>query len=183
MPRIQPIELDQAQPKAKALLEGVHKSLGITPNIMRTMAQSPATLEAFLSFGKALSGASLSPQVREQIALTVAGENTCDYCASAHTAIGAKLGLDTDELAASLQGLSRDPKTEAALEFARKIVVEQGRVSDDDLRRVREAGYSEGEITELVAVVAQNIFTTYFNHIADTEVDFPRVEVPQHQAA
>lgn len=183
MPRIQPIDLDKAQPKAKALLEGAKKSLGMIPNAMRTMAQSPAVLEAYLGFGKALSGASLSPQLREQIALTVAGENSCGYCASAHTAVGTKLGVDTDELAANLKGLSRNPKTEAALEFARRIVVERGWVSDDDLRRVREAGYSEGEITEIVAVVAQNIFSTYFNHIADTDVDFPRVEVPEHQAA
>ncbi len=183
MPRIQPIELDQAHPKAKALLEGVHKSLGITPNIMATMAQSPATLEAYLGFGKALSGASISPQLREQIALTVAGENSCGYCASAHTAIGTKLGVDTDELAANLKGLSSDPKTEAALEFARRIVIERGWVSDDDLRHVREAGYSEGEITEIVAAVAQNLFSNYFNHLADTDVDFPRVEVPQHQTA
>ncbi|MEE8156156.1 MAG: carboxymuconolactone decarboxylase family protein [Phycisphaerales bacterium] len=183
MPRIQPIDLDQAQPKAKALLEGVHKSLGITPNGMRTMAQSPATLEAYLGFGKAMSGASLSAQLREQIALTVAGENSCGYCASAHTAIGTKLGVDTDELAANLKGLSSDPKTEAALEFARRIVIERGWVSDDDLRHVREAGYSEGEITEIVAAVAQNLFSNYFNHIADTDVDFPRVEVPQHQTA
>lgn len=183
MPRIQPIDLDQAQPKAKALLEGVHKSLGITPNIMATMAQSPATLEAYLGFGKALSGASISPQLREQIALTVAGENSCGYCASAHTAIGSKLGVNTDELAANLKGLSRNAKTEAALEFARQIVVERGWVSDDDLRNVREAGYTEGEITEIVATVAQNIFSNYFNHIADTDVDFPRVEVPEHQTA
>ena len=181
MTRIQPIELEKAQPKAKAMLEGVHKSLGITPNIMRTMAQSPATLEAYLGFGKALSGASISPQLREQIALTVAGENSCGYCASAHTALGTKLGVDSDELTANLKGLSADPKTEAALEFARQIVIERGWVSDDDLKRIREAGYTEGEITEIVAAVAQNIFSNYFNHIADTEVDFPRVEVPEHQ--
>lgn len=183
MPRIQPINLDEAHPKAKALLEGVNKSLGITPNIMKTMAQSPATLEAYLGFGKALSGASISPQLREQIALTVAGENSCGYCASAHTAIGTKLGVNSDELTANLKGLSSNPKTEAALEFARQIVIERGFVSDDDLKRIRDAGYSEGEITEIVAVVAQNIFSTYFNHIAQTEVDFPRVEVPQHQTA
>ena len=182
MPRIQPIDLEKAQPKAKALLEGVNKSLGITPNIMRTMAQSPATLEAYLGFGKALSGASISPQLREQIALTVAGENSCGYCASAHTAIGTKLGVDTEELTANLKGLSADAKTEAALEFARQIVIERGWVSDDDLKRIREAGYTEGEITEIVATVAQNLFSNYFNHIADTEVDFPRVEVPEHQA-
>ena len=137
MPRIQPIELENAQPKAKALLEGVNKSLGITPNIMRTMAQSPATLEAYLGFGKALSGASISPQLREQIALTVAGENSCGYCASAHTAVGSKLGVDADELAANLKGLSADPKTEAALEFARQIIIERGWVNDDDLKRIQ----------------------------------------------
>ena len=181
MPRIQPIELDQAHPKAKALLQGVHKSLGITPNIMATMAQSPATLEAYLGFGKALSGASISPQLREQISLTVAGENSCGYCASAHTAVGAKLGLDADELAANLKGFSSNPKIQAALEFARRILTEHGWVSDDDLQHIREAGYTEGEITEIVAAVAQNIFSTYFNHIAETQVDFPRVELPEHQ--
>ncbi len=183
MPRIQPIDLDKAQPKAKALMEGAHKSLGMIPNAMRTMAHSPAVLDAYLGFGKALSGASISPQLREQIALSVAGENSCGYCASAHTALGTKLGVDTDELAANLKGLSRNPKTQAALEFARRIVIERGWVSDDDLQRVREAGYTEGEITEIVAAVAQNIFSTYFNHIADTDVDFPRVEVPEHQTA
>ena len=183
MPRIQPIELDRAHPKAKALLEGVHKSLGITPNIMATMAQSPATLEAYLGFSKALSGASISPQLREQIALTVAGENACEYCASAHTAVGTKLGVDADELTANLKGFSSNPKTQAALDFARRILTEHGWVSDDDLRRIREAGYTEGEITEIVAAVAQNIFSTYFNHIAHTEVDFPRVELPEHQTA
>ncbi len=183
MPRIQPIELDKAQPKAKALLEGVNKKLGITPNIMKTMAQSPATLEAYLGFGNALSEASISPQLREQIALTVAGENSCGYCASAHTAMGTKLGVDKDELTANLKGLSSDPKTEAALEFARQIVKERGWVSDDDLKRIREAGYSEGEITEIVTTVVQNLFSTYFNHIADTELDFPPVEIPQHQTA
>ncbi len=183
MPRIQPIELDKARPKAKALMEGAQKSLGMIPNAMRTMAHSPATLEAYLGFGKALSGASVSPQLREQIALTVAGENSCGYCASAHTALGTKLGVDAEELGANLKGLSSNPKTEAALEFARQIVVERGWVSDDDLQRVREAGYTEGEITEIVAAVAQNIFSNYFNHIADTDVDFPRVEVPEHQTA
>ena len=35
------------------------------------------------------------------------------------------------------------------------------------------AGFSEGEVAEIVANVALNIFTNYFNHVAETEVDFP----------
>lgn len=183
MPRINPINLAKADGRATALLDVVQKTLGMIPNLMRTMAQSPAVLDAYLGFGKALGGASLSPQLREQIALAVAGENSCGYCASAHTAVGRKLGLDDDELSANLNSLSRDPKTQAALEFARRLVIERGWVNDDDLQRVRDAGYTDGAIAELVATVALNLFSNYFNHVAQTEVDFPRVQVHQPTAA
>ena len=57
--------------------------------------------------------------------------------------------------------------------FARKIVEDRGHVSDEDVEEVRRAGYTDGEIAEIVANVAMTIFTNYFNHVADTEVDFP----------
>lgn len=177
MARIQPIDLDQTHGKAKALLENVNKALGMVPNLMRTLAHSPAALEAYLGFGKALGGGTLSAKLREQIALTVANANACEYCASAHTALGARFGLDVTELKRNLQALSSDPKVEAALQFARAVVVRQGWVTDDELHRVRQAGYSDGEINEIIATTAITIFSTYFNHVAETEVDFPAVEL------
>ena len=177
MTRINPVEPSTAEGKAKTLLDGVQKALGTTPNLLRTMAQSPAVLEAYLGFGKALGGGSLSAPLREQIALTVAGANSCEYCASAHTAIGKSLGLDQRELGANLNSFSSDPKVEAALHFARRIVDERGWVSDDDVQRVRDAGYTDGEVAEIIATVCLNIFSNYFNHIAQTEVDFPVVKV------
>ena len=89
MARIQPIDIDRAEGKAKSLLENVNKALGVTPNLMRTLAHSPATLEAYLGFGKALGGGSLSAQLREQIAIATANANACEYCTSAHTALAA----------------------------------------------------------------------------------------------
>ncbi len=175
MPRIQPIDPQQAEGKAKALLDGAQKSLGTVPNLFKTMANSPAVLGAYLGMHQALSGGSLSGALREQIALAVAGVNGCDYCASAHNAIGEKLGVDETERAANLRGASADHKTQAALDFARAIVQRQGWVSDEQLQAVRDAGYSEGEVAEIVAAVVQNIFSNYFNHIADTEIDFPFV--------
>ena len=175
--RIQPIELDQADGKAKTLLENVGKALGMVPNLMRTLAHSPAALEAYLGFGKALGGGSLSAKLREQIALTVTNVNACEYCASAHTALGKKFGLDASELKRNLQASSRDPKIEAALQFARSVVVRQGWVTDEELKHVREAGYSDGEIIEIIATTAITIFGNYFHHVAETEVDFPVVEV------
>ncbi len=177
MPRIKPIDIEQADGKAKSLLENVNKALGMTPNGMRTMAHSPAALEAYLGFGKALGGGSLSSKLREQIALTAANANACEYCASAHTALGKKFGIDAAELKRNLHASSRDPKVEAALQFARAVVVRQGWVTDKELERVREAGYSDGEIIEIIAATVIAIFSNYFNHVAETEVDFPVVEV------
>lgn len=183
MPRIQPVNPDNAEGKAKTLLDGARKSLGMVPNLFATMANSPAVLEAYLSFQKALGGASLPAGLREQIALTVAGANGCDYCASAHTAIGNKLGVDATEMASNIKGFSADAKTQAVLDFAKAVVEGEGWVTDEDLKAVRDAGYSEGEIAEVVAAVALNIFTNYFNHVAGTEIDFPLVTTDQHESA
>ena len=181
MARINPIDLNQAEGKAKILLDGVQKSLGMAPNLMRTLAHSPAALEAYLGFQKALGGGSLSASLREQIALAVSGANGCDYCAAAHTAVGKILGVDESELTASLRAASRDPKLQAALQFARTIVEKRGWVSDDDLAQVREAGYGDGELAEIIATVAATTFSNYFNHIAETEVDFPSVAVGERE--
>ncbi len=177
MARINPIDPGMAEGKAKTLLDGVQKRFGVIPNMKRTMDQSPAVLDAYLGFGKALGAGTLDAPLREQIALTVAGANSCDYCAAAHTAIGSILGLDGSELSANLNSFSSDPKIEAALIFARRIVDERGWVSDEDMQRVRDAGYTDGEIVEIIAVVALNTFSNYFNHIAQSEIDFPPVRV------
>ena len=70
---------------------------------------------------------------------------------------------------------SVDNKVQVALSFARKVVEKRGWVSDEDLEEVRGAGYSDEEITEIIANIALHNFTNYFNHIAETEVDFPVV--------
>ena len=177
MARIEPISPESAHPAAQALLDGVQKSLGMTPNLMKTLARSPAALGAYLGFGQSLSAGSLGGRLREQIAVAVAGANGCEYCASAHTALGGRLGVGDSELARNLGGRSEDDRTDAALQFAGSIVHKRGWVSDDDLAAVRNAGFGDDEIVELIAVVAINTFTNYFNHIAETDIDFPRVAV------
>lgn len=183
MTRISPLDPSQAQGKSKALLDGVQKALGMTPNLLRTLAHSPAALQAYLDVGKALSTASLDAKSREAIALTVAGLNGCDYCASAHTAIGSQLGVNADELARNLEGRSAEPRLAAVLAFARAVVSEHGWVSDSDLEAARATGLGDAEIAEIVATVAANIFSNYFNHVAGTEVDFPLVRSSQQAAA
>ncbi len=183
MPRLKALETAEVEPKAKALLDSAQKKMGITPNLMRTMAVSPAVLEALVGFRNALETGVLSPKLREQIALTVSESNGCQYCLAGHTALGKMVGLSDEEIADSRRADAPDRKTEAVLQFARKIVTERGWVSDDDVATVRAAGTSDAEIAEVVAHVAVNIFSNYFNHVAGTEVDFPEVKAPGNEPA
>ncbi|MDX2030225.1 MAG: carboxymuconolactone decarboxylase family protein [Blastocatellia bacterium] len=177
MPRLNAIDPKAATGRAKELLDGVKAKIGMVPNLMRTYANSPAALEGYLNFSGALAGGLLDAKLREQIALTVADANSCEYCLSAHTAIGKMVGLNESEIVSSRQASSGDAKVDAALKFAHQIVVKRGEVFDSEVQAVREAGYTDGEIVEIVANVALNIFTNYFNHVAQTVVDFPKVRL------
>ena len=183
MPRLTALDPATADGEAKTLLDAVQGKLGVTPNILRTMASAPAALQAYLGFGEALAGGRFDARSREAIALTVAGANSCDYCASAHAAVSKSLKVDEAEIALRLQGHAGDPKLDAALVFARALVEKRGWVSDDDLAAVRGAGHDDGAIVEIVANVAANLFTNYFNHVAQTDIDFPKVEAAARQAA
>lgn len=176
MQRLTAVNPAEATGKAKQLLDGVQAKLGMTPNLMRTLASGPAALEAYLNFGAALATGKLDAKFREQIALAVAQANSCEYCLSAHSAIGKMVGLKPEEIVASRGAHSADAKRDAGLHFVQALVVQRGMVSDQDLAHVKAAGYTDGDIAEMVANVAVNIFTNYFNHVARTDVDFPRVE-------
>jgi uncharacterized peroxidase-related enzyme len=176
MARINQINPDTATGKAKDLLDAVKTKLGLVPNMTRAMANAPSVLDGYLSLSGALAKGNLSAKTREQIALAVGEANSCDYCLAAHSAIGKMVGLTPDQILDSRRGASVDPKTDAVLLFARKLVKERGAVSDADLTSVRSAGLDDGAIAEVVANVALNIFTNYFNHVANTDIDFPRAE-------
>ena len=173
MTRIRPIDQHTADAGAAELLGDVKKKMGSVPNLIATMANSPAVAKAYLGFSQALSTGTLPPRLREQIALVVGETNDCGYCLAAHTALGKAAGLTEQETRAARRGTSPVEKERVALDFARKLVQDRGVIADADLERVRQAGYTDGEIGEIVANVALNIFTNYFNHVAGTEVDFP----------
>jgi len=174
MSRIKTISPESATGKAKGLLEGLNGKLGLVPNMTRAMANASAVLDGYLQFSGALAKGTLSARVREQIALAVAQANGCDYCLAAHSAVGQMVGLTAEQIQDSRLGTAVNPKTDALIRFARKVVDARGRVSDGDLEEVRKAGFDDGAIAEVVANVALHIFTNYFNQVAETDIDFPR---------
>ncbi|WP_131196754.1 carboxymuconolactone decarboxylase family protein [Lichenihabitans psoromatis] len=177
-----PVPAREAAPAAsQPLLDVVEKQLGVVPNLFRLVALSPAALQGFLGLNGALSKA-LDVKSRERIAIAVAQVNGCDYCLSAHTYLGLHLAkIDDAEITLNRHGASSDPKANAAVAFARKIVESRGRATEADLQAVRAAGYNDAQIIEIIAVVAENIFTNMVNIVADTEIDFPVIRT--HEAA
>ena len=165
---------------SQPFLEAVQKQLGSAPNLFRVVGNSPAALEGYLGLNGALAKGKLEAKTRERIALAVAELNGCDYCLSAHAALGKNLArLDDAEIAANREGGSSDPKADAALRFAAKIVTSRGHVSDADVHAVKTAGYDDAQVIEIVLHVALNTLTNYVNEVAKTEIDFPVV----HQRA
>jgi uncharacterized peroxidase-related enzyme len=175
MSRIPALQPDLATGKAKDLLTAVHGKLGIVPNMTKVMANSPAVLESYLGFSGALGSGLLDAKTREQLALLTAQQNECDYCLSAHTAIGKMVGLTAEQVAHSRSGQGLDARTTAALAFATRVLKTRGDIQDADLAAVRHAGYNDGEVAEIIAHVALNVFTNYFNKAAEVEIDFPKV--------
>jgi len=180
MSRLPAIQTEAASGKARQLLEAVQAKLKITPNMTRVMANSPAVLEAYLQFSGALAGGALDAKLREQLALEVGEQNSCQYCVSAHTAIGKMVGLPESEIDSARNASSASPRNTAALKFAQAVVAAKGNVSDADVAAVRAAGFNDGEIAEIIAHVALNIFTNYFNTAAQVEVDFPKIALRHH---
>jgi AhpD family alkylhydroperoxidase len=151
--RIPAVNADTAPEPTKALLVAVAKQMGGVPNILATMAQSRAALDGYLGFAGGLAKGSFSAALREQIALTVAGANACDYCASVHTALGQRAGLSVEETRRNLMGQASDAKNAAVLALARLIVKNRGQLVDSDLTAFHAAGYGSDALVELVANV------------------------------
>ncbi len=164
--------------KSKDMFNVIQGKLGMVPNMMRTMGNSPAVLNGYLSFSGALGESSVGAKLGELIALTVANANGCEYCNAAHSFIGEKLvGINPSVLQLAKEGKSEDAKIQAALIFSRTLLAKKGNVSTVDVDALKTVGYSEAAIAEIIAHTALNIFTNYFNNAVSVVIDFPQVEL------
>ena len=178
MTRLTTIDPTQATGETRELFEATQRTFGVIPNLGKVLASSPAALTTWLESIRALAAGQLDPVLRERIALGVAEANACEYCLSAHTYVAKHVThLPDDAIAESRRLSSSDPKVDAALRFTQAVLETRGGVSDADVEQVRAAGYSDGEIAEIVVHVAFNVLTNYVNKVADTEIDFPRVSL------
>jgi len=146
------------------------------PNFFHLLANSPASLRAYIRADAALVRGQLTRRQRQQVALAVAEMNGSSYSLSAHYDAGKSLGLTHQEMQLARNATAADPKAATMLRFTQAVVLQRGEISDDDFQALRKAGFSDAHIVEIVANIALNIFSNYFNSVAKTEVDFPLLQ-------
>jgi len=170
-PRLAPLPVEAAPGEARELLERLVSRQGRATNMVRTMAHAPAVLRGYQELARALKKGELGVKLREQVALAVAAQTGCEYCQAAHVRAAASAGLTSEEIAAALEGRADDPAADAALHVVQLAARDPHAVADADVDRLRALGFRDGEIAEIVAHVALNLFTNVFTIVTRTEVD------------
>ncbi len=180
MSRVPLIDPSTAIGDRQLMLKQIHGAFGATPAMFKAVANSTAALQSMWGSFGALSNGTIDPKLGELIAVAVADRNACEYCLAAHTVLGRKAGASETELAAAQRGESAVPKTAVALKFVLKVVDDRGQVTDADVQAVRDAGFSDEQVVEILAHVALNLFTNYINVAFDVPVDFPAVKLQRN---
>ncbi|WP_448564183.1 carboxymuconolactone decarboxylase family protein [Thalassotalea ganghwensis] len=179
MSRINVVTNEQANEEQRALFDAIQAQLGLVPNFLRVFANSPTALNAFLGLFTIANAGYLNGQTKERIALALAEQNECQYCVSAHSAIGASVGLTGDEMDANRSGTSQDAKAAVAVKFAKALAEHNGEVTAAELLEVKGAGYSDAEIVEIITHVGMNVMTNILGKASKVDIDFPKVELQQ----
>lgn len=168
MSRLTPIQNNGATSDLKRSLKNSRLKLDEAPRFLQLMANSPASLRAYLRADAALVRGQLTPRQRQQVALAVAEINGSSHSLSAHYDTGKGLGLTQEEMQLARNATAADPKAETMLRFTQAVVLQRGEISDDDFQALGKAGFTDAQIVEIVANIALNIFSNYFNSVAKT---------------
>ncbi len=174
MTRIKSITPDQATGHTAEVYGAIKKALGGVPNLFQGVGVNSNVLQTYLGLGPSLK--LLSGAEQETIALVTSQKNNCDYCIAAHTVLGGMMGLKKEETLAIRKGNSADTKRQALVSFVSEVVSEKGRVSDRTLENLKQVGYTDAHVPEILLAIVATTFTNYFNHVNQTELDFPAAD-------
>lgn len=157
------------------LFDQINATFGTVPNLFTTIGNSEAALGSMWGSFGALGKGSLDPKLGEKIAVLVADINRCGYCLAAHTVLGQNAGASAEEMVEAQSGKSDDAQTQAALDFTKAVVNKRAGISPVEISKIKEAGFTNEGVAEILAHIALNIFTNYTNIAFNVPVDFPEV--------
>jgi uncharacterized peroxidase-related enzyme len=156
----------------RAIFDKLKRGLGFIPNLYAAFAHSETALGDYLTLQSRKS--SLSVKEKEIINLVVSQVNECKYCLAAHTLLSQKAGFTEQETIDIRRGvLLGDKKLDTLAGFVRSVAKNRGNVSDDDRAAIHEAGYTEGNVVDVIVSIGDKIITNYLHNVTEVPVDFP----------
>src|SRR5215213_9690177 len=144
--------MDQAQGRARELLDELVERGGEPGPMVRAMANVPALLRGYLDLTRAMKRSHIDRRITERINLAVHEWLSCDYCLVAHTRTARQLGVPEDEIQLARQGTSRDPAIAAIVAFAQQLLAAPAEIGDPDLGRLHAHGYRDEQIAEVAGL-------------------------------
>ena len=185
MPRLAPLP-PETTPALKPHFDFFLTTLGFTPNSVLTMQRKPKLVQAFAQ----LNAAVMDPQgevdlgFRRLVGHVASKAAGCLYC-QAHTLLGAhNFGVSEAKLADVWNYASSPHYSErerVALDFALAAAAQPNAVTDASFAALR-AHWSEGEIVELLGVVAMFGFLNRWNDTMATPLEAVPLQVAQRAA-
>jgi uncharacterized peroxidase-related enzyme len=171
MSRIAPVAIDEAHGKAKEMLDELAQRGGEPGPMVRAMAHAPVVLRSYLDLNGAVKRSHLDRRVSEIISLAVHAWLGCEYCLAAHIRAARSLGLSDVDIELAMQATAVDEVVAAIVRFGQQVVADPSGVTDDQVDELRDLGYSDEQILEVVALVALQLLTGAFNLVAGIHED------------
>ena len=161
-------KLELLDEEMKHYINVCKEKLGMVPNVILANPSDKDRLKNFVNFYNRLmlKEAHLSKLEREMIAVVVSSCNKCFYCLIAHGAAVRQLSKNQylgDELMINYRSASLNKRHKLMLDFSFKLTENPSKVDNSDRNILREAGFSEEEILEIVEVAS---FFNMSNRIA-----------------
>ena len=176
MARIKQLNNDEAQSYTKKLYRKIEESSGGVPNMFRCMGNSEMALDSFLSMNGNLMAGKLGGKFIRMIMLSLSEVNGCEYCVAGQVQMAKNAGLlNEEECLNARRFMGSDDKSQAMLDFVKKVHETNGNVNDGDIQAVRDAGFGDAEIVEILCTMALITFANYIGNVGDPELDFPEV--------
>ena len=166
--------IDDAEPEAKALLEGAKKKMGFVPNMFNAMANSSGLLSTYMKgYSEFREKSGFSAMEQEVIFLVISQASGCEYCMAAHSFLAeAASGVPSDVTAAIRDGRPVPEIQLSALSvFTRVMLTTRGLPTRDDVETFLAAGYKEKDILEIILAISVKTISNYANHIFHTDLD------------
>jgi AhpD family alkylhydroperoxidase len=151
---------------SRDLLTDLTTRHGQIGDMVSTMAHSPALLAGYLQLSRAMKRAKLSRKASERISIAVQAQQGCGLCMDAHVAAARAHGIEDDEIERAKAGTSTDPAMAAIVDLGLRVYRNPTSVSHEHIAALRDHGYSDREIADVVGIVALNLLTGAFNLVA-----------------